>query len=443
MKKYLMTGVAALAFAATFTSCSKSDLYDEGRIEEEKEVAVNEKYAAAFEKAFGPVGSNVTWGFSSRAKTRGVVIDDENYIVKKDQWQNFPDRLNGNTVPDDVTPDEAQYVYEWFQKDENRGLTPEGKPWTSFFIQQVKGTMNDDKLGIETKNGVETTFTSKAGMDYLIVGDGNTMIHSRDFNAEDGGPHGIVFIKNGSALQFGYHSSWDNSERQLFKLAKITVPGSCFPDNKERTGWYVGLSLYAEKPQEGKILGAQRKDWGDDWILKVVPGNGELPYRIIAEDLSATDAGDFDFNDVVFDVVGNNGSETTFVLRACGGTLPLRIGSADGTKYYEVHALFDQPQPNANGKYDMFNTGAGKTHDPKEFTLPGVYNSPETLNKVKIEVQKGDTWMELKATRGEAACKILVDDSFPIVKERKNIADENKRFTDYVQGTFQNDFWWK
>jgi hypothetical protein len=51
--------------------------------------------------------------------------------------------------------------------------------------------------------------------------------------------------------------------------------------------------------------------------------------------------------------------------------------------------------------------------------------------------------MELEATRGEAACKILVDDTFVPVRERRNIADENLKFTDYVQGAFQDDFWWK
>lgn len=49
----------------------------------------------------------------------------------------------------------------------------------------------------------------------------------------------------------------------------------------------------------------------------------------------------------------------------------------------------------------------------------------------------------LKATRGKAACKILVDDTFKPVVERRNIADENQNFTNYVQGTFVNDFWWK
>jgi hypothetical protein len=51
--------------------------------------------------------------------------------------------------------------------------------------------------------------------------------------------------------------------------------------------------------------------------------------------------------------------------------------------------------------------------------------------------------MELKAETGKAACKILVDDTFVPVPERKNIANEKKEFTNYVQGKFVDDFWWK
>ena len=50
--------------AVTLSSCSKHDdyYYSEERVEQ----VVNEKYAVAFEKAFGKVDSNVDWGFSSR-----------------------------------------------------------------------------------------------------------------------------------------------------------------------------------------------------------------------------------------------------------------------------------------------------------------------------------------------------------------------------------------
>ena len=240
-----------------------------------------EEFEKAFKEAFtSDIAPNQDWGFGTasvvrtRANTRGVVEGDD-YIVKKDQWANHPERLEGNTVPDDVTDKEADYVYKWFQKEENKGLTVSGQPWTSFFIQQVKGTMSEQKQGWWDYTGGAKDFTDKGGMDYLIVGDGNTFVHVKDFNAEDGGPHGIVFVKNSSALKFGYHGSWDSSDRYLFKLAQITVPGDCFKDGKARTGWYVGLSLYGEKNDNGKkIIGYQRKDFGDDWILKVVPGNG-------------------------------------------------------------------------------------------------------------------------------------------------------------------------
>jgi hypothetical protein len=91
----------------------------------------------------------------------------------------------------------------------------------------------------------------------------------------------------------------------------------------------------------------------------------------------------------------------------------------------------------------MYNTGAGPTVEPVDFEINGEYTTPEQIKNITIEVYKNDSWMELKATRGEAACKILVDDTFVPVRERRNIADENLKFTDYVQGTFQDDFWWK
>ena len=157
---------------------------------------------------------------------------------------------------------------------------------------------------------------------------------------------------------------------------------------------------------------------------------------MIAEDLSASESGDFDFNDVVFDVVKAEGGKTTLKLICAGGVLPLKVMGI------EVHGLFGETDP-TNGKYQMYNTGAGPNVDPVEFSINGTFTTPEQIKNIKIEVFKEDQWMELKANTGEAACKILVDDTFKPVTERRNIADENKKFTNYVQGTFQDDFWWK
>ena len=170
---------------------------------------------------------------------------------------------------------------------------------------------------------------------------------------------------------------------------------------------------------------------------------GDPLYRVIAEDLSATEGGDFDFNDVVFDVVKAESGVTTLKLICAGGVLPLRVRGANQAEGTEIHSLFGETTPNAKGEYKMYNTGAGPDKDPVEFTIEGTYMTPQQIANIIIEVKKDGIWMELKATRGKAACKILVDDTFKPVVERRNIADENQNFTNYVQGKFVDDFWWK
>ena len=169
---------------------------------------------------------------------------------------------------------------------------------------------------------------------------------------------------------------------------------------------------------------------------------GDPLYRVIAEDLSAAEAGDFDFNDVVFDVVKAEGGKTTLKLICAGGILPLRVRGANEAEGREVHEVFGDTTPMLEN-HPMYNTQAGPTVPAKEFTVDGTYTTPAKIKDIIIEVYKEGKWMELTATQGKAACKILVDDTFKPVVERRNIADENQNFTNYVQGKFVDDFWWK
>ena len=206
------------------------------------------------------------------------------------------------------------------------------------------------------------------------------------------------------------------------------------PFINEQDGFSIANNIYAAGFQSGKPnINIPESPCNPGFV-----GGSSTPlYRVIAEDLSASEAGDFDFNDVVFDVVKAEGGKTTLRLICAGGTLPLKVMGI------EVHGLFGETTPSASGTYKMYNTGAGPNVEPVDFEINGEYTTPEQIKNIKIEVLKNGSWMELKATRGEAACKILVDDTFVPVPERKNIADENKKFTNYVQGTFQDDFWWK
>ena len=214
--------------------------------------------------------------------------------------------------------------------------------------------------------------------------------------------------------------------------------------DSDGTGTYTPRSFIIEKPGfsiDNNIYGEGFKSGKPSITIPQTPCSpgfigGNPLYRVIAEDLSASDAGDFDFNDVVFDVVKAEGGKTTLKLICAGGTLPLRVMGV------EVHALFGDTTPELD-RHPMYNTGAGPTVDPVTFEINGTFTKPEDIKNITIEVYKDNAWMELTATRGKAACKILVDDTFTPVPERKNIADENGNFTDYVQGKFVDDFWWK
>ena len=206
------------------------------------------------------------------------------------------------------------------------------------------------------------------------------------------------------------------------------------PFINEQDGFSIANNIYAAGFQSGKpSINIPESPCNPGFV-----GGSSTPlYRVIAEDLSASEAGDFDFNDVVFDVVKAEGGKTTLRLICAGGTLPLKVMGI------EVHGLFGETTPSASGTYKMYNTGAGPNVEPVDFEINGEYTTPEQIKNIKIEVYKNESWMELKATRGEAACKILVDDTFEPVPERKNIANEYNRFTNYVQGIFVDDFWWK
>ena len=70
MKKYLMTGIAALAMGGMFTSCGPDMSSYGGNISEQ----VVQKYEDKFVEAFGEPAPNQTWGFGSStvAGTRGM-----------------------------------------------------------------------------------------------------------------------------------------------------------------------------------------------------------------------------------------------------------------------------------------------------------------------------------------------------------------------------------
>ena len=164
------------------------------------------------------------------------------------------------------------------------------------------------------------------------------------------------------------------------------------------------------------------------------PGFGGKPepeaIRIIAEDLSASEGSDFDFNDVVFDVQLNWPSEGkhTITLQAAGGKLPLTIAGE------EVHAKFGVPTNK------MVNTESWtEQRDPVTFVIEGNYAN---ANEIEVRVQKGSDWPLLTAPKGKAASKIAVSTDYEWVKELQDITNAYRQFDTYVT-TGKPAKWWE
>ena len=454
MKKYLMTGMAAIAFCAAFTSCSKEIT----PMSEEEMVAVGVQkiysdYEASFQKVFGTPAAGHTWGFSDVAGTRGKDDNSCGSCIKPDMtnFPNYSSQYPNYTTPAPITAAERAYVKDWFEK--NWGFT-QGQDFKNFYVQQVWGQADKEYTVYynhydqnymnnhpgATSNYYQDDYTDKATMDYLCCGDGTNYSHSLDFNANnDGSGWEMVYMKNSSALSFKYHSSWSSEEFKLFKCAKINVPGV-------GEGWYVGFCCYGEKYDNGdRKLNYYDKqnEICDDWIVKIVPGDPVPPtgadLRVMAEDLSANDEGkDFDFNDVVFDVYFSpNAGQAYVMVLAAGGTLPLTV---HGT---EVHGLWGKSTDT------MINTHAEDLGlkgvsglAPKKIQLSGItVNSKEAVESlVKIfvtkEITKADGSIvkepvELKNT-GRAACKVGVAPSHNHANERQNVNETVLGWNEWV-----------
>ncbi len=203
------------------------------------------------------------------------------------------------------------------------------------------------------------------------------------------------------------------------------------------------------------LIGGCADGYYSDWIVSFLPATSSTvtpsddEIRIIAEDLSATSASDFDFNDVVIDV--EFGTPAKVTLQAAGGTLPLRIRTDDG-KIWEVHKLFgvwqgeeDFEEKLTSPKQLMVNTGAGPNKPAvviSDFST-NISDQSEANSKIHLEVWKNKTWQEMKAVKGEPASKLGVDKSFHWLGERVSIKGSCPKFVDWVNGTQPSYIkWW-
>ena len=140
MKKYLMTGVAALALCATFTSCSHDiDSMSQEELSEYYAQKVVETYEKAFIENIGQPAPTQDWGFgsSSEVRTRSNSANSNHWGATKDDpnTSGFNELEYGWITPDTLTAGQKLRVTRYFQTHPNPGYTD--PHWTHFFVQQV------------------------------------------------------------------------------------------------------------------------------------------------------------------------------------------------------------------------------------------------------------------------------------------------------------------
>ena len=418
MKKYLMTSVAALAFAATFTSCSKTDLYDEGRQEKDKEIAIKNDFASQFEAKFGTPYKNHNWGFdnvpvadlNATAKTRGVNVNGN-------EWE---------YQPGTITTDEMTAVRAFFDEIHENYTNPPVH-FTDFWVQQVYASNQE----YPAANGGKVVGSNH--MDHLAVkkADG-TWEHVNNFNRADNTDWGGCSLMYASGTEsFGYDNSEDSKRHEEYIIKEING------------NYYVGFDFYANG-NPGTNQDIPRNYIFNDWIVKIVPATMTNAKMIIAEDLSANNGSDFDYNDVVF-TVGFSKKQSSadyqnhlyahITLLAAGGTMPLYVGGK--TNGVEVHEAFGVSTST------MVNTNNGTvSKKPVQVLLDlGVtdWENTITANPKDIEIYvEGKTNLTLGTEIGKPSEKLCVPQNFQWCDEREPIDERHPDFKNWVHngGTF-------
>ena len=371
------------------------------------------QYQQAFEKTFGKVDKNQTWGFKQNT-TRSAQPNSN-------QWgtNDWDGRYLNYPRPADITSEERAAVLAVFNEKGKESYT-DLVQLTNFFVQQVYCGPNGTKmnqLACADPNGHdETIYPAWNNWQPTVVTSYDDEVNNFNGGKYNGNPEqGCMLMFNSSTSEWSFKTSQSSGERIYGHWRMEKINGN----------YYVGLDHEAWRQAPANANEEDKRDFiYNDWIIKIVPGNGDTPDRvkeeglIICEDLG--NIGDFDFNDVVFYAKIYESGKTEITLYAAGGQLDISVAGVDVGEVM--------------GK--MVNTGL-KSVPSYFFVAENTYSS---LIDIPVIVSKVDeagnvTSYELTAIMGKAPQKICVPLGFKWCKEYKSLSDAYSGFKDWTTGS--------
>ena len=448
---FLIGSFAVLGVA--LTSCSKTDLFDSNaEIEKQKDV-----YASTFVKNYGEIDPNQSWDFCTMAPSYS--LESSSRALTRDGDAN----VNADAVEGEMFVEKA--TVDWMSENLKAGKnnTAKGKPFylqvpnNSFTIVPIfQGTasyywqlwmhvdgIEQDKL-IWSKGNIQY-ITSQGSTDWKSPGTDNTgMNNAYQIKA----PTYTFENLPENANMYFYLKVWDSYE----KYSKNTINPRELTSLNQMMLALINCQVPSNVPagNEVSIIGCEDNVNGDfdyEDLVFMMYGNPAPPIKHVDEVIKGTpkrymmeDLGeekpDFDFNDVVVDVISgrakwkreyeileNGGwnliNETKIedlpdiaVVRAAGGILDftLTIGNTTWTK----SAKFPNYQ-------QMLNTGRdGEIDYEKELDTFKVEGWNPTANNISVTVEgKAITFPET----GKAPMVISVDPTTNWMFERTPVPE--------------------
>ena len=404
MKKSLFAMTAMLSISAAFMSCSNKEVFDQEAAEQAKVLETEKQYKEAFVKHFGEVDPNQSWDFSQinnpsdelNVRTRAnnnptPVWTSPSVNIFEMLYDTFTFRMK---YPHAVTDFEevkqlveSQPVVDWPYDYAQINLHP--------FYSHGASVVNYYFLGVQYKSNGRRKVNSfcflsggnewssiVSDLSFFTTANMNSYIIANTTNME--GADGFKWIvASRNTKLFSASETIETLEKcKLFTVNNHTY--AAFDCNND--GIYHDLIC---------------------WVEDLSPAK-----RYMVEDLGGI--GDFDFNDIVFDVVYNkNLNKYECIVRAMGGTLDFSIKVGNTTPWvkgdnFDVTTMYNTIDPD----YDL----------EKEYARFDVNGWVPENNDVTVTVEgKNGTFVLPFPKNGEIPYMVATNIGKAWSKERVNV----------------------
>ena len=324
-KSVLFLGLSVLMSSAAFVSCSKSDVFEANKAS--IEASEKDEYRSYYEAKYGKIDPNQSWdftNFSNGAMTRAtyssfVTGSIKDPIQLEKSLHNDKSDVHSKlltTAATDFNPYVQVALYPAWSCDESK-----------------KNEYFD--LAVNYNNTSEVINTVKIKNQKWWENNGATT------SAQSGFYINTMSMQTASNSDVYWSLNYNGKASRIAKYKVVTVKSG-------RTYWCFSFD--------------DENDY-DDLIYLALPNPAPLAKRYFIEDLGSKD--DFDFNDIVVDVMQDAAGKQKAIIRAMGGTLDftLKIGNTTWTKSgsgFDVETMYNTQSPDFSKTLAEFDVAGWK-----------------------------------------------------------------------------------